>query len=126
MSFIITTVDDFYTYTALTSDGGAVVDEWEIENDNKKSNTQGFMRKVEKGRTRAKARVSIADSKSNLESVVLKMLTYPANVAVTFPRNIPGKTTNVGEFVMEDYKIVREFNDGNDQEIIIILTEVLG
>lgn len=126
MSFIMTTTDSSYTYTALTSDGGDVIEQWQIKNNNKTADTQGFLRKVEKGEIRVECIVSLADSKTNLEASVLPMLTYPTNVNVTFNRNILSKSTNSGEFTIEDYTVEREFNDGNDMEIRIKLVEVLG
>lgn len=122
----LTTTDSAYTYTALTSDGGDVIESWQIKNNNKASDTQGFLRKVEKGDIRVECIVSLADSKTNLEANVLPMLTYPTNVNVTFNRNILGKSTATGEFTIEDYTIENEFNDGNSMEIRIKLVEVLG
>ena len=124
MSFIITTLDSEYTYTALTSNGGEVIEQWDIKNNNKESDTQGFLHKVEKGETRVETLVSLTDSKANLIPI-LTMLTYPSNVNVTFNRNILGKTTNQGEFTMSDLSVKQEFNDGNDMEIVIKLIEVL-
>ncbi len=126
MSFIITTIDSAYTYTALTTDGGDVIEQWQIKNNNKASDTQGFLRKVEKGDTRIESIVSLTDSKTNLETNVLPMLTYPTNVTVTFNRNILGKTTNVGTFTIEDLTVVNEFNNGADMEITIKLVEVVS
>ena len=125
MSFIITTTDNQFTYTALTSDGGAVIESWQIKNNNKASNTQGFLRKIEKGDIRVECVISLTDFKANLEANVLPMLTFPANVTVTFNRNIPGKITKTGIFTMEDYTIKREFNNGAEMEIDIKLVEVI-
>jgi hypothetical protein len=126
MSFTITTTDSAYTYTADNATGQEVIERWAIQNNNKTSDTQGFLRKTEKGDTRVAVVMSLTDAKTTLETNVLPMLTYPTNVSCTFNRNIPGKTTNSGTFTFEDYSIVQEFDDGSDMEIEIKLTEVIS
>lgn len=125
MSFTITTTDSQYTYTALTNNGGEAIDEWQIKNNNKVSDTQGFLRKVEKGDTRVECLVSLTDTKTNLETNVIPMLTYPTNVNVTFDRNILGKTTNTGEFTFEDLTVRDEFPN-DEMQIQIKLVEVIN
>jgi len=123
MSFDIETTDAEYSYTAVT--GQDVISNWTIKNNNKTSETQGYLIKVEKGDTRSEAIVSLTDTKTNLESNVLPMLTYPTNVSVTFDRNIPGRSTSSGTFAFSDYVIKQEFPN-DEQEIEIKLIEVIS
>jgi len=126
MSTILTTTDSAYTYTAITNNGGAVIKDWQIKNNNKVSNTQGFLVKVEKGEKRVELVLSLADTKTNLETNVLPMLGYPTNINVTLDRNIPSKTVKTGLFAMVDYEMVNEFSEGLEQEIEIKIIEVLS
>lgn len=126
MSFICTTTDSEYSYTAPTdSSGGNVIKEWQVKNNNKVSSTQGFVVKVEKGESRVEMIVSVCDSKTNLDTNLFPQLTYPTNVDVTLNRNIPTKTTNIATFAIVDYQIVNEFNNGEEQEVEIKFIEVL-
>lgn len=123
---IITTSDSVYTYSLAASQGDPVADiSFEYDSNIKTSDTQGFLRKVQKGRYRIRATVTIMDTKARLEAAVLPMWQYPQTVNVTFDRNIPGKSTDTGEFVMESYKILQEFDGGTMQEIELQFTEVL-
>lgn len=125
MSFTITTIDDEFTYTA-TSDK-EVIDQWVIKNNNKTSTTQGYLIKIEKGETRVESLVSLTDTKLNLETNLIPMLTYPANVTVTFNRNILGKQTKTGTFAFADLKIQNEFDNGAEEmEVQIKLIEVIS
>ena len=128
-TFTMSTTDSEYSYTARTSGGGAVINRWKLGNNNKTSDTQGYLRKVEKGDTRVECLVSLTDTKDNLETNVIPMLTYPTNVNVTFPRTILSKSTNTGTFAFEDLEITEEFPDegnGEEMEIQIKLVEVIS
>jgi hypothetical protein len=124
MSFSSITTDSQYTYTAPTD--AEVIKEWKIRNNNKVSDTQGFLVKVEKGQTRVELIMSIADTKANLDTYLLPQLTYPSNVTLTLNRNIPSKSTNTGTFAVVDYVLVNEFNDGTEQEVEVKYVEVLS
>lgn len=123
---ILTTADSVYTYSLAASEGDPTAQiSFEYDSNIKTADTQGFLRKVQKGRYRIRATVTIMDTKSRIEANVLPMWQYPQSVNVTFDRNIPGKSTATGEFVMEAYKILQEFDAGAMQEVELQFTEVL-
>lgn len=126
MSFSSVTTDSTYTYTSPNSGEGEVIKEWQVINNNKVSNTQGFIVKVEKGVSRVELVMSIMDTKANLDANLFPQLTYPTNVTLTLNRNIPTKATNTATFAVVDYSIVNEFNDGLDQEVEVKYIEVLA
>lgn len=123
---IITTSDSVYTYDVNASQADQTAQiSFEYDSNIKTADTQGFLRKVQKGRYRIRAVVSVMDTKARIEAALLPMWQYPQTVNVTFDRNIPGKSTATGEFVMEDYRIKQEFDGGTMQEIEMQFTEVL-
>lgn len=123
---IITTSDGVYTYDLSASQGDPTANiSFEYDSNIKTADTQGFLRKVQKGKYRIRASVTILDTKARIEAAVLPMWQYPQTVNVTFDRNIPGKSTPTGEFVMEKYRILQEFDGGTSQEIELQFTEVL-
>lgn len=124
MSFSSITTDSTYSYTA--PDQGEVIKEWKTANNNKVSNTQGFLVKVEKGTSRVEMVMSITDTKANLDANLFPQLTYPTNVTLTLNRNIPTQSTNTGEFAVVDYQIVNEFNNGLEQEVEVKYIEVIS
>jgi len=123
--FIIRTSDNVYSYNSLESEECKTVNvTFEIENNNVKSDTQGFLRKVQIGEKRIKAVVTLVDSKVRIENNLYPMLTYADDVVCTFDRNIPLRYSNSGIFVIEDIKILQELPD-EVHEISIELTEVI-
>ena len=123
MSFSSITTDSQYTYTAPTD--GEVIKEWKTSNNNKVSNTQGFLIKVEKGTSRVEIVMSITDTKANLDANLFPQLTYPTNVSLTLNRNIPTQSTNTGTFAVVDYQIVNEFPN-DEQEVEVKYVEVIS
>ena len=122
----IDTVDGQYTYTSNPQYGYPDF-KWKVINNNKVSDTQGFLRKVEKGDSRIAVEIYITDTKANIEANLYPMLTYPSNINVTFDRTIPTKTTSTATFTFEDYEIKDEFTDGGVLQYLVTIkiTEVL-
>lgn len=126
-NFTISTTDSKYTYTSRNNTPATVSQK--LVNNNSKSNTQGFLRKVQVGRYRAEMSVSVDDSKTNIETNLLPMLTYPVSVTVTIDRNILGRNSKSAEFVIEDYDIPDELggsdDDNADMIVMLKLIEVI-
>ena len=95
------------------------------QNNNVSADTQGYMRKVQQGDNRVSAKVKLSLSIDEYEDTFLLMLIYPDYYIVTFDRNIPGNDTTVGNFVFEDMKLVQEFDDGDNVEVELLLTEII-
>jgi hypothetical protein len=98
--FTITTTDSAYTWTANTD--GQVVFIPEINNQT--SDTQGNLRKVQKGTLRNRAVVRIEMTNSAFDNTLAPMLEYPSDVNVTFERYIPKRNTNQGRFTFENMR----------------------
>ena len=122
----IRTTDDVLIWTPDYVTGFGILDDWNHENNNSRADTQGFMIKIQIGEVRVKAKVTIKDTKTNIETYILPLLTYPTSIKVTFDRNIIGKTTTQATFAITDYQIVEEFDNGEERQVQMILTEVLG
>jgi hypothetical protein len=121
--FVIATTDNAFSYTSTQ----AVNIKFESEVNNKVSDTQGFLRKSQKGARRIKATVKLTISRSNYEDIILPMEVYPDDVNVTFDRVIPNDSGSTqGRFVFEKQNIFNEREAGNEYEIILTLTEVLS
>jgi len=98
------------------------------QTNNKTADTQGFLRKTQKGKVRIQAVVNLRLSQSDLENIITPMSVHPADVVVTFDRAIPLRGSKVGNFTFEDFKLIKELDGkvtGNEYEIELILTEVL-
>ena len=121
--FIIETVDAAYTYTSTIPAGFR----FEPEMNKRTANTQGNLRKVQKGDSRMRTTVVVKVSQADYEDTIIPMWEYSEDVNVTFDRNIPGRGTDTGRFTFEDLKILREFNEsGYEYEIQLNLVEVLN
>lgn len=96
--FSITTVDNALTWSAKTPGQTVFVP----ETNNQTSDTQGFLRKSQKGKIRFRATVKIQCTESAYINTISEMLVYPADVNVTFERNIPKRNTNTGRFTFEE------------------------
>ncbi|HUV84351.1 MAG TPA: hypothetical protein VMV86_01515 [Methanosarcinales archaeon] len=125
MITLLETIDSVYSFTPDNNVSFGIVDKFVTENNNKKSDTQGFMRKIQVGDTRIKCQATFTGTKSQIENNIYPMLTYPFSVNITFDRNIPTKTVATMNAVIEDYELSQEFKDGDEQEISIVFTEVL-
>jgi hypothetical protein len=109
MSFSISTIDNVYTWTGDTD--GRVTFTPEINNQT--SDTQGFLRKVQKGTIRNRAKVRIEMTNSAFDNTIAEMLEYPTDVNVTFERNIPKRGTNSGRFTFERATPTQQFDSSN-------------
>lgn len=101
------------------------IDRMYTQNNNVKSDTQGFMRKVQIGDTRVVIECTAKGTKAEIETTLLLMLTYPLTCQVTLDRNIMTKSVSSMECVIDDYEVIQEFDDGNEYEVKLILIEVL-
>jgi hypothetical protein len=120
--FIIETTDSNFSYTSTQ----AVNIKFESQTNNKMADTQGFLRKSQKGTRRIKATVKLTISRSDYEDTILPMEVYPGDVNVTFDRVIPNDSNSTqGRFVFERQSITAEREAGSEYEIQIMLTEVL-
>ena len=122
--FAIETLDGAHTYEVPNGKTAGV--QFKIQNNNRKSDTQGYLRKVQTGKYRVQAKVTFVDTKTRIEEYILPMLIYPDSVKCTFDRKIPTRNLYTGTFVLEDWTLEQEFGDDDDQEITIVLTEVVG
>lgn len=125
-NFTMTTVDSQFTFTAKTP--GQT--NFTLQNNNQASDTQGFLRKNQKGKNRIGASVKIDVTESAYFNTTAPMVVYPQDVNVTFERNIPGKNTPTGRFTFESQRFSRselQFDsDGvGDAEIIFNFVEVI-
>jgi len=115
--FIITTTDDALTYTDTA--GAQII--FDAETNTVTSNTQGFLSKVQKGRVRNKATVSMLVTNTDYENIFLPMLEYPTAVNCTFDREIPMRGTATGEFNLLSARIVAELPDSTyDLELELV------
>ena len=123
-NFSIATLDGQYSYTSRLDTPATI--KQKIVNNNQETNTQGFLRKVQVGRRRVEIEISIDDTKSNIETNILPMLTYPDSVQVTIDRNFLGRTVKTIEMVIDDYDY-QELgeNETGDGIISLKLVEVL-
>jgi hypothetical protein len=122
----LATEDGAYTYTNDMVNDKYHDALFRIENNNKKTNTQGYLIKVQKGDRRIRATVDLADTAENLEANLFPMLTYQATLNCTFDRNILTRGTNTGKFELTDMELLQEFENGTILEIKLTLTEVIG
>jgi hypothetical protein len=95
--FSMTTVDNALTWSP--NQAGQVV--YVPETNNQSSDTQGFLRKSQKGKIRYRAIVRIECTESAYTNTISEMLVYPTDVNATFERNIPKRNTNTGRFTFE-------------------------
>ena len=123
---IIKTTDDVYTYTNADYDNKYTDEQFKIDTNLKVSSTQGFQVKKQAGQIRIIASVKIADLMINIADNLLPMLNYPVPVEVSFERIPPMRTSNIMKMELIAFKILQEFNNGNDTEIEIQLVEVIG
>ena len=121
MSFTLATTDGAYTFTTTTP---ATVQQSPVNN-NKLSNTQGFLIKQQVGRVRVEMSCTLNATKTNVETNLLPQITYPQSVNVTIDRNILGKTTNTMTGVIASYDISDEFDEGNEYLVTLKIIEVL-
>jgi len=121
--FKMETIDAAFSYTPSNNLPATVTQT--IQDNNKITNTQGFLIKKQIGEKRAALSLIINDTKTNLETNLLPQLTHPTSVKVTIDRNILGSSATVGEFVITDYAISDEFDEGNLQLVTIKVTEVI-
>ena len=110
--FICRTIDNEYTYTSVLPVGIGMSN----KNNNAGSNTQGFMRKSQKGKDRYEVEVILKVSATDLENTFIPMLTHNDDVYLTLDRNLPGRGTASGTFTFENLEIVQEFNEGGTWE----------
>ena len=122
----IITIDSVYSFTPNYDTSFAILDEFILQNNNIKADTQGFLRKIQVGYNRIQAVSTIKGTKADLEANMFPMLTYSLPVTVTFDRNILTKTISYMTCVIEGMRLLQEFDNGNEQEYEIILTEVLS
>lgn len=119
--FIIRTVDNEYSYTSSIPVGVT----FNPKNNLKTSDTQGFLRKVNKGKIRHEVEVIAKVSKTDYEDTLLPMFEYVDDVQCTFDRDIPMRGSATGTFTFEDMQLVQEFTD-NEYEVKILLVEILS
>lgn len=122
MEFQVKTTDDVYTYTSTSRTASF---RFEIQTNNKTADTQGYLRKIQKGASRVRAIVDHEFSQNDYENTMIPMLTYPSNVRLSADRNIPGTNSTGAEFTFESMKIVREL-EGPEYGIEMTFVEVLS
>jgi hypothetical protein len=123
--FTIRTVDNEYYYDSQCAVG--VV--FEPLANIKTGDTQGFLRKVNKGKLRHNVKVVMPVSESTYNDILLPMIEYVDDVYCTFDRLIPMRGVNTGTFTFENLKLIQEFpqnGDGLDFEVELSLVEVLS
>ena len=119
--FIITSTDSSLTYTSTLACGI----EFDIQNNNKVADTQGYFRKVLKGVNRVGAVVQVPGVSASDLDTFMDMQVYNDNFNVTLDRNIPTKGTTQDEFTLESVKIIEELPD-TEYVVELILTEVVS
>ena len=117
--------DSVYIFTPNFSTSFLDIDKMYIENNNQKSDTQGFLRKIQIGDNRVVIECTAKGTKTEIESNLLPQLTYPLTCFVTLDRTIMTKSVMTMECVIDDYFVEQEFDDGNEYEVKIKLIEVL-
>lgn len=124
-NFVIATTDGTYTYTSRNNTPATV--KQSIRNNNKYTDTQGFLVKAQVGRKRAEISIQVEDTKANIETNILPMLTYPMNVNVTIDRNFIVRSVKTVEMVITAYDYDELGGDDNtaDGSIKLKLVEVL-
>jgi hypothetical protein len=93
--------------------------------DNVFSKTQGNLQKVQIGERLVNARVTLVDTKANLENNIYPMEVYPDSVSVTFDRNIMTKSTSTATYIIKNIRLLQELEEEGDKEIEINLLEVI-
>ena len=119
--FIIRTVDNAYSYTSSIPVGVVFDPKVNV----KTGDTQGFLRKVNKGKMRYDATVTLKVSEDVYTNTFLPMLEYSDDVFCTFDRKIPTRGSTSGTFTFENIKLVQEFTQ-TEFEIELSLVEVLS
>ena len=121
--FICRTIDNEYSYTSVIPVGIVMVNKNNISS----SDTQGFMRKVQKGKNRYEVEVILKVSALDLANTLIPMLNYNDDVYLTLDRNLPGRGTGEGVFTFEDLEIIQEFYEGGlwEYEIKVKFVEVI-
>ena len=123
IQFKIATIDNVDSYT---SNGTTASYRFEPENNNKLTDTQGFLRKKQIGEQRTKMSVNTVVTRSLFENTLSAILVYPSDVNVTTDRRIPTLEATIGRFTFENLDIVQEFDDGAIYEIDMKFTEILS
>ncbi len=124
--FTIETSDSTYSYDVLDSVQDKTADiSFSIQDNSVFSNTQGFQIKKQAGAKRIKARVTILDSKSRIETNIFPMIDYPDSVSCTFDRLIPLRDSSTATMVLEKVNIKKEFDNADNYEIELMLMEVI-
>ena len=123
-NFTMSTIDGQHTYSSRNDTPATIVQK--LKNNNKYSDTQGFLAKTQVGRYRCEMTCELDDTKANIEADLLPMLIYPVNVEVTIDRNILGLNKKSGEFIISDY-VIEELgeNESGDQVVKLELTQVI-
>lgn len=122
--FTIKTIDNQYTYNNDLP--ATVIQKW--KSNHSLSNTQGFLIKKQSGNQRVEMDIvlnGVSDSNDNINANLLPQLNYPTTVFVTIDRNILGKTTKTAEFIIADFNVEQELDDGAEQVTIMKLIEVI-
>ena len=119
--FIIRTVDNAYSYTSIIPVGVVFDPKVNV----KTGDTQGFLRKVNKGKMRYDATVTLKVSEDVYTNTFLPMLEYSDDVFCTFDRKIPTRGSTSGTFTFENIKLVQEFTQ-TEFEVELSLVEVLS
>lgn len=122
-NFSFNTVDNAYTWTAGSPGQTSFIP----ENNNQASDTQGFLRKTQKGKVRSRATVRIQLTESAFNNTIAPMLVYPQDVNCTFERNIPLRNTTVGRFTFENARHSQDtlqFGEDGIGEMIFNFVEV--
>ncbi len=124
--FSMTTVDNALSWNGSSPGQTSFIP----ETNNQNSDTQGFLRKSQKGKIRNRALVKIECTNSAFDNTIAPMLVYPADVNVAFERNIPLRNTNTGRFTFENAEPSQEdlqFESSNQGtgEFILEFVEVL-
>jgi hypothetical protein len=118
--FLIRTVDNRYQYASSIPVGVTFFP----KNNIKTADTQGYLRKNQKGRLRYDVTVVMKVSRTDCENIFLPMLEYTDDVYLSFDRTIPGRDSVNGIFTFEELTILQEF-PGNEYEIELKFVEVL-
>lgn len=112
MEFKIRTIDNSFSYTSVLPVGITMANKNNISG----SNTQGFMRKVQKGKERYEVEVILKVSALDLAGTFIPMLNYNDDIYLTLDRNLPGRGVGEGVFTYEDMEIIQEFFESGTWE----------
>jgi len=117
----IKTSDNRYTYTSNVP--GSITQQ--MNSNHLLADTQGFKIKKQIGDRRISLNITINDTSTNATTNLLPQLNYPTYNIITIDRNLLNKNTQTGSFVLVDYAVDEEFDNGAEQLIKMKFIEIV-